>query len=246
MKTAGYSRMILAALLLLPAQVFAAGWGFTPTANDWKTWPQHCRVQYSWVNRGTNMYGDYYSEAAIGSWRLRVGDATFFTMHHYCAALIYLRQAKLETNKRERDFLISKAVDDGAFTYDRSTESSILFPNVAIVYAEAKYRSNARDDAFAILQRVISAQPLRSEAYISLSNFYREEHQNEMARKVLQSGKDATNGQAAELVYALGLLCLDVADNECAIQNARQAYGLGYPLPGLRDRLTRLGKWTDK
>jgi tetratricopeptide (TPR) repeat protein len=43
--------------------------------------------------------------------------------------------------------------------------------------------------------------------------------------------------------YNLGLAFLEIGDYESALEFAHIAYGLGHPLPGLRDRLTRANKW---
>ena len=47
----------------------------------------------------------------------------------------------------------------------------------------------------------------------------------------------------AEVYYNLGLLYVDLDDFEQARASAEKAYGLGYPLPGLRRKLERLGEW---
>jgi tetratricopeptide (TPR) repeat protein len=48
-----------------------------------------------------------------------------------------------------------------------------------------------------------------------------------------------------ELHYNLGLIALRSQDYELSIRHAKRAYELGYPLPGLRTQLERLGKWRD-
>jgi len=50
---------------------------------------------------------------------------------------------------------------------------------------------------------------------------------------------------SAEVNYNAALFYLDIKENKLALERARQAYALGYPLPGLRDRLQRLGLWTE-
>lgn len=45
--------------------------------------------------------------------------------------------------------------------------------------------------------------------------------------------------------YNLGLAFLDVGDTERALKHAKRAYALGYRLPGLKNRLEKLGKWVD-
>jgi predicted Zn-dependent protease len=45
--------------------------------------------------------------------------------------------------------------------------------------------------------------------------------------------------------YNLGLAYLDLKDYDAALANAHRAYAMGFPLPGLRDRLKRAGKWRE-
>jgi len=45
--------------------------------------------------------------------------------------------------------------------------------------------------------------------------------------------------------YNLGLAYFDTTDFEASLKHAKRAYELGFPLPGLRDKLQRAGKWQD-
>lgn len=47
----------------------------------------------------------------------------------------------------------------------------------------------------------------------------------------------------ANLHYNLGLAYLELKRYNSAVESAHRAYSLGFPLPGLRDRLQRAGKW---
>jgi len=47
----------------------------------------------------------------------------------------------------------------------------------------------------------------------------------------------------ANINYNIGLLYLKKKDYELAIIHAKKAYELGYPLPGLRNKLIKSGKW---
>ena len=46
-----------------------------------------------------------------------------------------------------------------------------------------------------------------------------------------------------EITYNLGLLYTDRKEYDLAYEYAKQAYAGGYPLPGLKDKLTSLGIW---
>jgi tetratricopeptide (TPR) repeat protein len=54
---------------------------------------------------------------------------------------------------------------------------------------------------------------------------------------------EAMDPEASEIQYNLGLVYFDLKDYEPSIQHAQKAYKLGYPLAGLRKKLTAAGKW---
>lgn len=59
---------------------------------------------------------------------------------------------------------------------------------------------------------------------------------------------DAANslgGDDPNVHYNLGLAYFDLGDFERSLTHAHQAYRLGFPLPGLRDKLKKAGKWRD-
>jgi tetratricopeptide (TPR) repeat protein len=47
------------------------------------------------------------------------------------------------------------------------------------------------------------------------------------------------------LHYNVGLAFFDLKEYDRALAQANEAYRLGFPLPGLRDKLKRIGKWED-
>lgn len=64
------------------------------------------------------------------------------------------------------------------------------------------------------------------------------------AIEYLEAAEKLTEG-SANLHYNLGLAFIEVKRYEDARRHARKAYALGFPLPGLRERLKRLGQWKD-
>lgn len=56
----------------------------------------------------------------------------------------------------------------------------------------------------------------------------------------LQLGDDSGN-----LHYNLGLAYFEVRDYEKSLDQAKKAYELGYNLPGLKEKLSKAGKWRD-
>lgn len=68
-------------------------------------------------------------------------------------------------------------------------------------------------------------------------------HRRNMYEKAREKYEKALSLQSdsAEAHYNLGLLLMDMEKPEEARKHARQAYKLGYPLPGLRDKLAKAG-----
>jgi tetratricopeptide (TPR) repeat protein len=52
-------------------------------------------------------------------------------------------------------------------------------------------------------------------------------------------------GDDRNVHYNLGLAYFDMKDFDRALLHAKKAYELGFPLPGLRDKLKQAGKWRD-
>jgi len=50
----------------------------------------------------------------------------------------------------------------------------------------------------------------------------------------------------SNVYYNMGLIFLDIKDYDKALLYAHRAYKLGFPLPGLRNRLERAGKWSNQ
>jgi tetratricopeptide (TPR) repeat protein len=51
--------------------------------------------------------------------------------------------------------------------------------------------------------------------------------------------------ESAEAHYNMGLLQVELKQYDQALQQAHKAYALGYPLQGLKNRLKRVGKWSE-
>lgn len=49
----------------------------------------------------------------------------------------------------------------------------------------------------------------------------------------------------ANIIYNTGLIYFDLKEYDKSLLYAHRAYGLGFPLPGLRDKLRRAGKWKE-
>ncbi|MBL8472254.1 MAG: hypothetical protein KF778_04450 [Rhodocyclaceae bacterium] len=62
--------------------------------------------------------------------------------------------------------------------------------------------------------------------------------------KLLEKSKELAPADA-NIYYNLGLSYFSLKDYDKALENAHTAYRMGFPLPGLREKLIRAGKWKD-
>lgn len=58
--------------------------------------------------------------------------------------------------------------------------------------------------------------------------------------QAIQLGEDSPNAN-----YNIGLIYFDLKEYDKALSFAHRAYGSGFPLPGLRDKLKKAGKWRE-
>jgi tetratricopeptide (TPR) repeat protein len=75
---------------------------------------------------------------------------------------------------------------------------------------------------------------------LHLSNFGKKEEALIQFLKAEELGRVDSN-----TLYNIGLLYVEKKDYEKGLAYAKRAYAGGFPLPGLRDRLKRAGKWEE-
>src|SRR5690606_9284482 len=94
------------------------------------------------------------------------------------------------------------------------------------------------DAAFRLLDDAIRACPECAAGYQAKAMLYRDAGKLAEARKTLEAALGSMGDRtSAEIHYLLGLVLLDLDELAAAEEHARRAYELGYPLPGLRERL---------
>jgi len=93
-------------------------------------------------------------------------------------------------------------------------------------------------------QRAIHFQP--NDTYVRLIYGIEllKDGKREAAVEQLKVAENLSPGDA-NVHYNLGLAYFDLGDYEKSLEYAHTAYRLGFPLPGLRDKLKRAGKWRD-
>lgn len=232
---------VFCALVLVLSRTEA--YQFTPTDAEWVSWPGHCKAMYAWTNIGMrSKFANRVSLAQktdLAQWK----NSGIVGVHHYCAGTIWLNRAKLESDSRNRRFMLSTAQRETQFTLQRSNQNSPLFVNVAIQMASIVYEQGDIESALQLFQNLILTQPQNDVPYSATAVVLRKLGHLERAKAILLQGHEATQGNSAEICYNLGLVSLELGELDDAVAYASLAYEKGYPLPGLRVKLEKLGRF---
>jgi tetratricopeptide (TPR) repeat protein len=234
--------VVLAPILLLvspPSHSFS----FVPTTDEFATWPPYCKAVYETVDYlRTRQFSEQVSQADIDHWKAALGP-TFQGLWHYCAALVEYNRALTATTPQERALNLNDALQDTLFNYQRLGPNDPLAPEITSFYAQMQMENGHKDDAIRTLQDFIEVRPDADRPYLILSAMIRRSGNVQDAVALLEKGNKATNFHSAEINYTLGLMYFDRGEFAPARECAERAYALGYPLPGLKKRLTKAGEW---
>jgi len=94
------------------------------------------------------------------------------------------------------------------------------------------------------LMRAETFQPGDPMVKVIFGHYLLKQGQRALALEKLAEA-DVSESKNANAAYNLGLAYYDAGEFGKALENAHTAYRLGFPLPGLRDKLKRAGKWRD-
>ena len=230
---------LLASAMLLSGGAWA--YDFQPTAAEWAGWPEQCKARFVVTNIGrTSEYVNAIGREVIDLWQARLGEC-FGMLHHHCAGLVHLERARSAGSQSLRKFELDSAVTEHTFAAGYCPRSNPFWSNIqanlSIVYAE----QGNLGKALLTLDEAVSAHPDYDGSYIAKSIVLKREGKTAESRAALIEGSKATAQGSAELEYALGLSYFETKEYEAARRHARIAYKLGYPLPGLMNRLQKAG-----
>jgi tetratricopeptide (TPR) repeat protein len=243
MRTRKASR--LAALLMLALPALSYGYEFVPTESEWLSWPSYCRAKYVTTPIGqATAFVRQINGGDIESAQRMLGDEVFLHVHHYCSGAALVGRAKQQPNAQQKKFLYSTALSDLNYVAERIPHSSPVIAKVNFSLAEAYNGLGDRTTALDLLKESVETNPENPASHIALGLFLRANKDLPGARNAFEHGIEAVGEDAsAELNYDLALVLLELKENERAAKFARKAYELGYPLPGLRNKLIRMGLW---
>lgn len=229
------------ACLLISILLAQYSYAVVPTEAEWQLWPDYCRARFKVAGDGEGTpYQIRISDEEVAHWKLRMPGA-WHGLHHYCYGLVYMHRAAVVPEGAERKHLLRNAVGEFTFEFRSTPASDSFFGQTASELALA-YRQLGDDrDALVVANDVLNRAPNMSAGYLIKAIVLRNRKDLSAAAALLRRGLDVVGKGAADLHYALGLTLLDMHDIKEAKAQAEAAYRLGYPLPGLRNRLRKHG-----
>ncbi len=233
----------LALLLLVTQQAFALE--FVPSDFEWSTWPAYCRARYMVSGAGEkSRYAGKIPPVVVQDWQHKL-EPVWYGLHHYCAGIHLFTRAMHEKDRRFALNGFEHSADEASYTLARSSESHPMFAVMLTLRARAYFELGHFDDATADFKRAIQLHPEVPDSYAAWGLLLRRSGHLPQAREILERGIKATDGGTAELHYLLGIILTDMKDYAPALEHAKRAYKMGYPLPGLKRKLQNVGHWTD-
>jgi tetratricopeptide (TPR) repeat protein len=235
------SSFILVASLLSATAVMGYSYGPESQA-EWDGWPEYCKARFtvSLIGRRDSAFGSDIGPDVTERWKNELGDC-FGYLHHHCAAVLQLNRAQSARKAQDRNFALEAAIKEDKFAADNCPASNPFSANIATHMAMTFAEGGALAKANEFLDRAIQTHPSYGQSYLVKAALLKKSGKAAAARDVLLEGNEATNGKSAEIHNALGFSYLNSKEYEKAREHARQAYVLGFPLPGLRDRLAKAG-----
>ena len=226
--------------LVWPAATFA--FSFVPTRSEWDSWSPLCKARYSVSSAadGTE-FANVVPSATVEQWKVQMGEFVWNNMHHYCAGLAFQFRARLELDPDKRRQYLDRAAKEVDYTYRKLEPGMPLYTTTAVAMGSIAADKGQTKRAVGYLEAAIQAQPQEASAYIALAAVYQRQKRYTQARTTLLAGDEATGGESAEIAYYLGMVSLELGDQTQAVEYARKAYGMGYPLPGLRRKIEAAG-----
>lgn len=171
--------------------------------------------------------GSGQSQASIAGLQIPGG-------HHFCAGLIELNRAK-----RGRG-TYTNAITEINYSYSKMGASHPQLSFVASYLGKALYLSGKKKEAGDVWIDAIHAQPDRRESYLALAEALMKEGQNQKALEILLEYDNKKELESADAEQFLAQAYFNLKQYDNALVHAENAKRMGYPFPGLLDKLKRI------
>jgi tetratricopeptide (TPR) repeat protein len=165
----------------------------------------------------------YYDRSTAAVRRLRNVEG-----HHMGKAVEHLEAERWDLAMRECDFMLRYFPDH---------------PRALYLLSTASIKAKTPERAEPYFQAAFDLFPESATSHSVHGIFLHKRGKLSAAIKAYRDSLALDPG-SAETHYNLGLSYMERGEYELANRHAQAAYSLGYPLPGLRDKLRSAGKWS--
>ena len=231
---------------------FCAGVSISLTAHasttlsemEWLGWPDFCKAGYlasDW-SRGSPFQGRMPPSQVSQIRRTHDSAVGIPGVHHFCVGMLYTNRAKTMTRGSKRDETLRNAISEIEYSFSRAAPSAPMYSLITAYYGTALYRQGKRQEANAMWDKGIQAKPKARESYLAKAEILIAEKKHREALDVLLQYEKAKETDYADAEYFLGHVYFELKQYDKAREHADKAYKLGYPFPGLRRKLERIGK----
>lgn len=216
----------------------------TPTEIEWLTWPDFCKAGFLASDWSANSpFKGRIPQDQLRSMNPSEGGGSGIPgVHHFCGAMLYLNRAKSARNPTEKNNLAKSAVVEIEYSYSRMRTTAPMYSLVTAYYGTALHRAGKPQQAIDMWKKGIATQPKARESYLAMAEVLLEEKKPKEALEVLLNYEQLKEYDAPDAEYFIGHTYFELKQYDKAREHADKAYQLGYPFPGLRDKLKRVGK----
>jgi predicted Zn-dependent protease len=214
----------------------AHAFSWQPTPTQFALLPDHCKAKISdYLENRSGKWKHRFpiNERKIQQYRVKIGN-DFEHMHHYCAGLAYLSEAK--SNPKRAKWLLERARAEMAYTIGRSDPAQPLWIEMNIAQAKAQAGLGKTDQALRQLRSCLELEPRSAAIYIEIARTQKMAGDINDAVSTLETGL-ANGGEAGPLHYWLALYYFDLGDLSKARESMLRAEAGGMTMSRLRKKL---------
>ena len=207
-------------------------------------WPDFCKA--GWLNGSGGARSVFQGRMPPGevSQILRrapqsVGIAGLW---HFCLAMAETNRAKVKPYNSATARSLQDALNDFSYSFGRTPITAPGYSMLTAHYGTALYISGRKEEAIVMWEKGMQARPSSRESYLAMAEMLLKERKNIDALKILLRYEENKAYDSPDVEYFLGHIYFELKRYQKAREHADKAYKLGYPFPGLRRKLERIGK----
>lgn len=224
-----------------------AGYIF-PTRTEWAWWPEYCKAKNVFLGHGEAYMNREIPKATQKKWESVLGFDTWNNIHHGCRGILHMSRAERLRGKDPIRYQheLKEADQEAKYSLERTPPGHPIYYKMAAIRARVQYELGNKASGLAQLRALLEQAPESPELYAVYATYLFREKEFVEARRILERGLQTVEDPTAEMHYFLGLVLVQLKVWDQAREHAVEAYELGYPLPGLRNKLKAAGHWHER